>query len=66
MTNEDRHIEALRGAGQRLRFTRSAAQHVRDETKAVVLSALSAGMSETLVAQTVGVDRMTVRKWRGK
>jgi len=66
MTPEEQHLDALHNAGQRLRFARAAAQHVRDETKAIVLSALSAGLSETAVAKSTGVDRMTVRSWRGK
>ena len=35
----DKYIEPLRAAGQRLRFARAAANHVRDEAKQLVLKA---------------------------
>lgn len=58
--------DELRSAGERLRFARTTAARVRDEAKAVALQAVQAGVSESAVAQLVGVDRMTVRNWRGK
>jgi DNA invertase Pin-like site-specific DNA recombinase len=66
MTTPDTISSELQGVGQRLRFARAAAQNVRDEAKTLVLKAISAGMSETQIASTVGVDRMTVRSWQGK
>ena len=38
----------------------------RDAQKAAVLGALAAGWTEVDVARAAGVDRMTVRSWRGK
>lgn len=56
----------LERAGKRLRTTRSAQSKTYEEARVAALNALAGGMSESEVAATLGVDRMTVRKWRGK
>jgi len=59
-------IEGLDRAGDRLRRAREALAKAMGEAEAEALRALAAGTPESAVARTLGVDRMTVRKWAGK
>lgn len=56
----------LERAGNRLRRARAALSKAIEEAEAEAIRALSEGTSESAVARTLGVDRMTVRKWAGK
>lgn len=53
-------------AGDRLRRARAAVEKATEEARLMALEALAAGAAESAVARTLGVDRMTVRKWAGK
>lgn len=53
-------------AGRKLRSARKGLKDAMTEAEAVGLAALEGGATEVEVARTLGVDRMTVRKWRGK
>jgi transposase-like protein len=37
-----------------------------ERARMAALEGLASGITEVKVARTLGVDRMTVRKWRGK
>lgn len=58
--------EGLGRAGDRLRRARAALAKAIEEAEAEGLQALADGIPEAAVARTLGVDRMTVRKWAGK
>lgn len=53
-------------AGRKLRSARKAQKAALDEAQAAAVDALAQGVTEVEVAKTLGVDRMTVRKWAGK
>jgi hypothetical protein len=53
-------------AGDALRSARSDEKAAYEEARRCALAALDAGATEYAVANTLGVDRMTVRKWDGK
>ena len=53
-------------AGEELKAARRNLDEVREKVKQVALTALEHGAPETLVARQIGVDRMTIRSWRGK
>lgn len=59
-------VAQLAEAGSALMAARYAADEALREAKAVALKALKAGVTEVDVATSLGVDRMTVRKWAGK
>ena len=56
----------LERVGRSLRSARSAQQAAFESARVAAVAAMAAGVSESQVARTVGVDRMTVRKWAGK
>ena len=56
----------LEQAGRKLRSARRSLQTAMDTARDAALTAIHAGESESAVAKTLGVDRMTVRKWVGK
>lgn len=56
----------LGAAGRRLGRARTALQLAVDGARQAAIAALSEGVSEAEVSRTLGVDRMTVRKWAGK
>lgn len=56
----------LERAGAQLRRARAALAKAAEQAEAEGLRALAEGVSESAVARTLGVDRMTVRKWAGK
>ncbi|HWV47381.1 MAG TPA: hypothetical protein VN039_15390 [Nitrospira sp.] len=58
-------IDLIR-AGDKLRSARTKEQAAYQEAHRAALAALQAGFPETGVAEALGVDRMTVRKWAGK
>lgn len=56
----------LERAGRKLRSARKAQKDAMEAAQAAALDALARGYTEVEVANTLGVDRMTVRKWSGK
>jgi transposase len=56
----------LERAGRKLRSARKAQKDAMEAARLAALEALDHGHSEVEVASTLGVDRMTVRKWGGK
>jgi len=56
----------LERAGRKLRSARKAQKDAMESARAAALEALEQGYTEVEVANTLGVDRMTVRKWNGK
>lgn len=59
-------VGSLEQAGARLRRARAELAKSIEEAERAGLQALAEGESESAVARTLGVDRMTVRKWAGK
>lgn len=53
-------------AGENLRAAREAQQAALEAARTAALDAIAHGTPESVVAQELGVDRMTVRKWAGK
>ena len=60
------HTQQLARAGRRLVTSRARTDDALDAVREAVLAALAAGMTEVDAARLGQVDRMTVRKWRGK
>lgn len=56
----------LERAGRKLRSARKALNDAMDTAEHAAREAWEAGATEVEIARTLGVDRMTVRKWRGK
>lgn len=56
----------LSKAGRRLRSARTALKDAMTGAESAARDAWEAGVTEVEIASTLGVDRMTVRKWRGK
>ncbi len=59
-------MSGLERAGARLAAARTEQAAALQEAERAALDALADGISESAVARTLGVDRMTVRKWAGK
>lgn len=53
-------------AGRKLRSARKGLKDAMTEAESTARAAWESGVTEVEIAQTLGVDRMTVRKWRGK
>lgn len=58
--------DELERAGARLRRARASLATATEEAREIGMRALAEGQAEAAVARTLGVDRMTVRKWAGK
>lgn len=56
----------LERVGRQLRSARNRQEVVMTRARAAALDALEQEVSEVEIAKTLGVDRMTVRKWAGK
>lgn len=56
----------LERVGRKLRSARKAQNNAMEDAREAALEALNLGYTEVEVAKTLGVDRMTVRKWGGK
>jgi hypothetical protein len=56
----------LERAGRKLRLARRAQSEAMEAARLAALDAIERGFTEVEVATTLGVDRMTVRKWGGK
>jgi hypothetical protein len=61
MTDDD-----LVGAADELQTARTAHAAAIARAKAAALAALAAGATEVAVAQSLGVNRLTIRNWQGK
>jgi DNA-binding GntR family transcriptional regulator len=59
MTNLDR-------AGRKLRSARNSLKEAMTGAEVTARQAASEGVSEVQIAKSLGVDRMTVRRWLGK
>ena len=53
-------------AGKTLSRARQDLCAAKDRARAAAVAAHSEGVYETAIAATLGVDRMTVRRWLGK
>ncbi|MGB6150202.1 MAG: hypothetical protein WBG75_21670 [Mycolicibacter algericus] len=60
------HEADLEVVARRLRRARFAIDNTKQQAKEVADRCIAQGMSEYTVARTLGVDRMTLRKWLGK
>lgn len=56
----------LERAGRKLRSARKAQKGAMEDARVAAIDAIEQGYTEVEVAATLGVDRMTVRKWAGK
>lgn len=56
----------LERAGKRLTRARKAERDAYAAAETAALEAITDGVPEAVIANTLGVDRMTVRKWAGK
>jgi DNA-binding transcriptional regulator YiaG len=56
----------LERAGRKLQSARKAEQDAYKDAMLVALAAAGDGATEAEIARVLGVNRMTVRKWRGK
>ena len=61
MTSE--HLDMLARSWQ---AARDNEQWMRQQLRDAVIAACDAGMTEVAAAHVAGVDRQTVRAWRGK
>jgi DNA invertase Pin-like site-specific DNA recombinase len=59
-------MDELKRAGRDLAAARKSSATAYKAAHTAALDALSMGVSESEVARSLGVDRMTVRKWAGK
>ncbi len=53
-------------AGEKLRGAREAQRVALESARAAATDSITHGTPESVIAQELGVDRMTVRKWAGK
>jgi DNA-binding protein Fis len=60
------HEYELGLSGRNLAKAREAVAEHLEYARLTALAALTDGVTEVKVAELVGVDRMTVRKWAGK
>jgi DNA-binding transcriptional regulator YiaG len=56
----------LRAHGLKLAAARDRERQIREETPALIVEAASLSISQRRIAELLGVDRMTVRKWVGQ
>lgn len=56
----------LLAASSALQAARDGLQEAMDDAKDAALKAIKAGATEVRVAEALGVNRLTVRKWQGK
>ena len=66
MINNDRVTTELARAGHHLRLARQSLAHAKDDAQSAAKMAVDDGQSEQYVAEMLGVNRLTVRKWLGK
>ena len=58
--------DTLTAIGERLEQIRAREKDARKIAKEIALAAVEDGQPEAAVARYLRVDRMTIRKWRGK
>ena len=61
-----RELGGLEEVAEELAATRAAYERATEQAKAKLEEAAAAGMSERQIAAKLGVDRITIRRWRGK
>jgi DNA-binding transcriptional regulator YiaG len=66
MTFDESVADELTKAGQTLSVARAQLEYAMSNAQYAAIRAVNAGVSESTAAKTLGVDRMTVRKWMGK
>ncbi len=59
-------VEERRAHGQKLARARAATEEALRVAEVIARSAAHEGIPETMIAEQLGVTRMTVRKWVGK
>ena len=59
-------VTLLRQAARNLRAARSRLDDAMAAAEQAAITAYSDGTPETEIAKTLGVNRMTVRRWLGK
>jgi hypothetical protein len=64
--NNDPVTTALARAGHHLRLARQSLDYAKDDAQDAAKMAVKDGQSEQYVAEMLGVNRLTVRKWVGK
>lgn len=62
----DKIEKKLRGLGEIYAATREESEGARTNAMKGAVEAADAGKPQQLIAELLGVDRMTVRKWVGK
>jgi hypothetical protein len=53
-------------AADKLQLARGEMFYANECAKKAALAALEVGVTEVAVAEALGVNRLTIRKWRGK
>ena len=66
MIHNDPVTTELARAGHNLRVARDKLGDAKDDAQAAAKLAVKDGQSEQYVAEMLGVNRLTVRKWIGK
>ena len=66
MSADDPVTMELIRAGRKLAVARDELVYAKDDAKAAAKVAVDAGEAEQYVAEVLGVNRLTVRKWLGK
>jgi hypothetical protein len=66
MIAKDAVTAELARAGHNLRVARDKLVYAKDDAQAAAKLAVKDGQAEQYVAEMLGVNRLTVRKWVGK
>jgi hypothetical protein len=61
-----REHDGFEALAEEYRTAKSAKDRAEEQVKAVLDEAVATGMSEHELARKLDVDRMTIRRWRGK
>ena len=61
-----RELTSLEDVAAELAATRAAYERATEQAKAALDEYAAEGMGERELARKLGVDRMTIRRWRGK
>jgi len=62
----DTNVDELAAAGGRLSVARTELDEALATARRAAVQAYESGTYETTIAKSIGVDRMTVRRWLGK
>lgn len=61
-----RELGTLDDVAAELAATKAAYERATEQAKAAIEGAAADGLSERQIAEKLGVDRITIRRWRGK